>query len=936
MATRPPLHEGALLRSAALEHAQGLAELAFGSFTHTVDLTRARHLALLPAEALELDLNDPAQRQFGDYELLELIGEGGMGVVYRARQVSLDREVAVKLLSAGPWASQEFIARFEREARNAARMQHPGIVTVYEVGSLEGVQFFSMRLVRGESLSARLKRGGRFTPREAAALMSTVAEAVGYAHSLGVLHLDLKPGNVLLDETAQPYVADFGLARRLGNALSVDNDEISGTPAYMAPEQADVRAQKLTAATDIWGLGAILYELLTGRPPFRADTARDTVELVLQGQVRAPRRWIPSLPLDLQAIVLRCLTRDPAGRYPTARALADDLARFIEGRPVRARPLSGVQRVARWARREPKFASVVGLAILALLGSFGVALYQTQRAEASARRATAVRNFLVGVFEQTNPDTNHGRPVTARQLLDQGERGLSAGKVLDPAVRADLDGVVGTLYWYIGDYQQADTLLRQAIANPHVPDDVRSRGLIAFAYTERERNRDDSAIAHARAGLALSRDPADAHFRSLARQTIARAMIDKDDAAGAEPLLRKALADDEARGAEADGDVVNDLTMLADALYELSRFDESITLSQRAIILATRRYGRTSTAVMGALEVLATAQKASGDLPAGERSLAEAVSIAEAIYGKQHRETIVAKSNLMNTLRDEGRYAEALRGHLEILRDEGALAATRPEQPGYTYNSIAADYLGLGRFKEAEDAARHAIAVWDSIDPNARTTISADSRDTLAAALQWQGRYAEAESEFRRALAIERQHEPASSLWLNRDRARLGHLLAMAHRYPQALVELRGALDALPPTPTLVRAGVLARLSDVELDVGHIHAALRHGEEALQGMRALAPAHALQQGGPLLADARAKLASGDAAAAEPLLREALAVRSPPYPHDDPRVLEVEVALAAALRAQGHDKEAGVLRGQIEPILRSQRTPYANDLLAQLK
>ncbi|HWG10199.1 MAG TPA: serine/threonine-protein kinase [Rhodanobacteraceae bacterium] len=378
------MRDESLLGDSPLEHAQGLAELAFGSFTQTAGLTQARHLALLPAESLELDLNDPAQRQFGDYELLELVGEGGMGVVYRARQLSLDREVAVKLLSAGPWASKEFIARFEREAQNAARMQHPAIVTVYEVGSFEGMQFFSMRLVRGESLSARLKRGEKSTPREAAALIRTVAEAVGYAHSLGVLHLDLKPSNVLLDEAGQPYVADFGLARRLENALAVDNDEVSGTPAYMAPEQAQVRAHKLTATTDIWGLGAILYELLTGRPPFRADTAQDTVKLVLQGQVRAPRRFRPTLPLDLEAIVMRCLSRNPTERYPSARALADDLARFAEGRPVQARPLNGMQRVARWTRREPRLAASIACALFALVVGLVATTYQWRHARKNA------------------------------------------------------------------------------------------------------------------------------------------------------------------------------------------------------------------------------------------------------------------------------------------------------------------------------------------------------------------------------------------------------------------------------------------------------------------------------------------------------------------------------------------------------------------------
>lgn len=454
MEARLPTHdESQRAHDSPLAHARGLAELAFGSFTRTTDLTQARHLALMPAETLELDLSDPAQRHFGDYELLEHLGEGGMGVVYRALQVSLDREVAVKLLSAGPWASREFVARFEREAQNAARMQHPNIVTVYEVGSFEGLQFFSMRLVRGESLSSRLRHGAKFTPRAAAALMRTVAETVDYAHSLGVLHLDLKPSNVLLDEAGIPYVADFGLARRLENALAVDNDEVSGTPAYMAPEQAQVRAHKLTAATDIWGLGAILYELLTGRPPFRAETARDTVNLVLQGQVRAPRRWEPSLPLDLQAIVLRCLNRDPAERYPSARALADDLSRFVEGRPVQARPLNAPQKVWRWARREPKLATAAGCAVAALVIGLVAATTQWRRAEASADTA---RESLWATRAQTAQQALVGgdgfrglRPLVAN--LAEMER---AHRDADAAIERDRIGTI------LANAPQLDDLVR--------------------------------------------------------------------------------------------------------------------------------------------------------------------------------------------------------------------------------------------------------------------------------------------------------------------------------------------------------------------------------------------------------------------------------------------------------------------------------------------
>lgn len=424
MATQPSTPDARMFQPMDTRYGlRGLAELAFGSLTQADELAQGQHLALLQAESLELDLSDSAQRRFGDYELLELLGEGGMGAVYRARHVPLDREVAVKLLSAGPWASKDFIARFEREAQNAARMQHPNIVTVYEAGSHDGLYFFSMRLVEGHSLSALLKRGEHYTYRQAATLLRTVAEAVAYAHSLGVLHLDLKPGNVLIDGDSVPHVADFGLARRLDSAAMVANDEVSGTPSYMAPEQAQLRSSRLTAATDVWGLGAILYELLTGVPPFRGETAQATLKLVQEGQVRVPRRVRPDLPLDLQAIVLKCLTRDPGERYPSARALADDLARFIEGRPVQARPLNAAQKVWRWARREPKLASTLACAVAALVIGLIATGWQWHRAKHNA--VLAQDNSTIA--QQT---LWKSRTATAQKQMEQGDAYAALANVL--------------------------------------------------------------------------------------------------------------------------------------------------------------------------------------------------------------------------------------------------------------------------------------------------------------------------------------------------------------------------------------------------------------------------------------------------------------------------------------------------------------------------
>jgi WD40 repeat protein len=363
-----------------------LARLAFAEFSVEDPLATVapRHLALLPPEALDLDLDDPAQCCFGDYELLAKIGQGGMGVVYRARQISLDREVAVKLLATGPWASNDFVERFKREAQSAARMQHPNIVAIYEIGSHDQLNFFSMRLVHGLSLAQVLVEHGAYAPSEAASLLRRIAEAVDYAHRLGVLHLDLKPANILLDERGEPQVADFGLARRLDEIYASDSDEVSGTPSYMAPEQAQLKSHKLSPATDIYGLGAILYELLTGTPPFLGATPQDTLERVVRDEPPSIRARRSEISADLEAICLKCLAKNPRERYGSAHELSEDLGRFLEGRAVSVRPLNALQRLGRWARREPKLAAAASIAVFALLVGLAATSFEWRRAEHSA------------------------------------------------------------------------------------------------------------------------------------------------------------------------------------------------------------------------------------------------------------------------------------------------------------------------------------------------------------------------------------------------------------------------------------------------------------------------------------------------------------------------------------------------------------------------
>jgi WD40 repeat protein len=394
----------------------------------------------------------------GGYELLEEIGRGGMGVVYRARQRSLNRVVALKMVGADRLASAADVERFRREAGSAAQLDHPHIVPIYEVGewrpgeSSAAVPYFSMKLIDGGSLAEHLPRFAK-DAREAARLVATAARAVHHAHQRGILHRDLKPSNILLDQDGRPHVADFGLAKRVeGDSAATHSGSITGTPSYMAPEQA-AAALVLTTAVDVYGLGAVLYELLTARPPFRAGSPLDTILQARTQEPPRPRTLNPKADRDLETVCLKCLEKDPARRYGSAEALADDLERFLRGEPILARRASVGEQMAKWARRRPAVAALLGVATALLVAVLGVLAWGWQQsadkanaqaaARAAAEQRAAAEKDAHAAAEQV-AETEKRRAEEARQR----ERTVQAYLALEKGTnRLDRGELVPGLLW---------------------------------------------------------------------------------------------------------------------------------------------------------------------------------------------------------------------------------------------------------------------------------------------------------------------------------------------------------------------------------------------------------------------------------------------------------------------------------------------------------
>jgi tetratricopeptide (TPR) repeat protein len=793
---------------------------------------------------------DGTIRYVGDYELQAVLGRGGMGIVYRARQISLNRPVALKLIRGGRGAGDEELRRFRLEAEAVASLDHPGIVPIYEIGRHEGRDYFSMKLVSGESLD-RLAGDYLGDPRAAAALVAEAAAAVHHAHQRGILHRDLKPGNILVDAEGRPHVTDFGLAKRLVEGLDADptlTGTVLGTPSFMAPEQVSGRRGSVTTATDVYGLGAVLYALLTGRAPHRAATPLEMLEAVRDRAPEPPSSIDRRVPRTLQSICLKCLEKDPRRRYASAQALADDLASWLAGRPVQARPVGPLGRLRMWCRRNPVPAGLaaaltvtLAVGLVGAAASWREAVRQRDRlARANAQyvrewdTTRALNDFLAeDLIARSSPLISPRRDVTVGELLDRAAESVRRRFVGRPKLEASIRQVLADAYRSLGRLPQADAQLAECLrirkALPPGDELDRLAAHHSLASLRLEQGRLDEATAEAT--LAFEGRRARLGESSAATLDSANLLVAAlkagGDVEGALALARRAC---EASLQELGPDHRTSLASLANLAalaYERGDHARAEAILRPLREARTRLFGADHPDTIFASSNLGAVLLARGDVDGAEAVLAEASSSADRVLGESHPLARAVVSNLAaaqaaggrdippaqpgaDAMRDAtnrgvgliraGRADEAseiLRGVLDRARRE-----LRPSDPrlGLALINLAGALREGGKAGEAEPLASEAVALYRAALPkdDPRTLQALMVHGTILLDL---GRHEAAESAAGVVVSA-RSRNPRGEPWrLAAAKSLQGAAMAGRGEVDRAEVLLREGLEGLEADP---------------------------------------------------------------------------------------------------------------------------------------
>ncbi|HEY2395773.1 MAG TPA: serine/threonine-protein kinase [Rudaea sp.] len=939
------------------------ADAGATSFDRGVDSARSSAAADWIGNEYE-DSN--AGERIGPWRVQRELGRGGMGVVLLAERADgqFEQRAALKLIKRG-MDSDAVLARFLRERQILARLEHPHIAHLLDGGmAVDGRPYFAMEFVDGEPL-LRYCADRNAKLEERITLFLDICAAVQFAHGQLVVHRDIKPSNILVTANGSAKLLDFGIAKLLddsavGPTATIDAAHRPLTPAYAAPEQ--LRGEPVTTATDVYALGCVLYELLTGRRPLGHSDA-PTPDEMLRAQATtdpdAPSRAaaanapVPARRLrgDLDTILLKTLRREPQRRYATVAALADDLQRYLSGQPIAARRESRRYRIGKFVARHRVGVVAGAAAVLALLLVTAASIYearvartQTQQARAQARRADATREFLVGVFGQVSPDGNNGKPITAHQLLETGERELDKEFDRQPATKVEISALLGELFRDIGDRQHGQKLIERALAqvdDPNVPDEVRARALLTIATDESEdKETFQAALDHARRSVALleGRPGADPETLAAGHVAVAYALRRQGKNEEAVQLLDASIAGDTAALGNQDKAIAEEWVQLGIALQGLRRFGPSQVAFGKALGIYRLVYGDNSQHVAHALDAFAGMLHDKGDYAAAESTYRQALGIDAAKLGPDHHDTLVDRGNLLRILELRGKFDEALAERLALVERGKASGQLTPTDLAYNYLALGIDYVEVSRFRDGEQTLRDGLALIRTAQGE-RSAMYAYALEFLGYALPWQGKYAEAERAFRDALALTLEKDKSVSPSACRLWDSLSWVLDLEHRYAEALTlanQVNTECTRNVPATSLQRPTFLADLSTIELDNGAAPQALAAAEGAVEAARKTYPPASYRLGVPLFALARADLALERNRDAESALREALAVRRPPYAADDPRVLEVKVELVRALRANNKRGDADALKDQIEPLLEANTSPYLSDLIERLR
>jgi tetratricopeptide (TPR) repeat protein/predicted Ser/Thr protein kinase len=722
------------------------------------------------------------------------IGAGGMGEVFKAWDPDLQRHVALKYLRHD---DPVLVERLLREARAQARVDHPSVCKVYEVGEDDGRPFIAMEFVDGTALDAAARA---LSVEQKVLLIRKVAEAVQTAHSAGLIHRDLKPANILVadhDDQLHPYVLDFGIARIEELAGLTMTGQVMGTPGYLSPEQARGDLTAIDRRTDVFSLGVILYELLGGAKPFDGDSNVEILMHLIEDEPVPLRRVAPDVPRDLETVVMTCLEKAPDRRYPSARALADDLGRFLDGEPVEARALSLRQRLLRRARKNPVLSlgavvSAVVIATLLVALLLGWVRY-TRDLEQKEIEASEIAEFLVGIFEVSDPAQHDGETITAREVLERGAAKVEQELAGQPLARARLLNAIASAFAKLGLYDQAATQAQMAL-------DLRLKVL----------GEHDLAVAESMDTLA------DIHRETRTFDI-------------AEPLYRRSLAIRLAALDERDPAVATNQSLLAECLAATDQLDEAEELSRRSVEILQQAFGAGSPELLSALGIRAKVLRARGDMAAAEQLYLELLQQLRHAHGSTDPQVPMILNNLAYLLRQQGRLLEAEQRYREALAITEQLYGRSHPYSIQVLSNIATSLSLQGRIDEMLDVHRDLVS-------RAREHYPAGHWQTglweeaLGRALMADGQLQSAEPELRAGLEIYQSALGDGHSWTACARGFLAACLFGLARTAQAEALARSSLADLEQAEELSRDNrkQLASLADLLEQLGQNELADRY------------------------------------------------------------------------------------------------------------